>query len=116
VPAWVKVGPLSTFPPGRGRAVRVGGDRVAVFNLDGKLLALQDNCPHMGASLADGKITDGRVTCHWHGWAFDLESGQGSPPAKSWACARVYGVKLEDGEVWVREREPPPTPADDWPW
>jgi len=116
VSAWVNVGPLSAFPAGRGRAVRVGSDRVAVFNLDGRLLALQDNCPHMGASLADGKIAGGRVTCHWHGWVFDLESGRGSPPAKSWACARVYRVRVEDGAVWVRERDRDPHPPDDdWP-
>jgi nitrite reductase/ring-hydroxylating ferredoxin subunit len=55
----------------------------------------------MAASLADGRVADGRVTCFMHGWVFDLESGRGYPPAKSWACARVHEVKLVGDEVWV---------------
>lgn len=100
---FVKVGRVEEFREGRGRAVRVGGRRVAVFNDGGRFLALQDNCPHMGASLADGRIVAGRVACHMHGWVFELASGRGCPPAKSWACARTYEVRVEDGQVLIRE-------------
>lgn len=118
----VKVGELAEFPEGRGRAVRLDGKRVAVFNLGhGRLLAVQDGCPHMGASLADGRLVDGRaVVCHWHGWRFDLASGRGEPPAKRWACARTYEVELRGTEVYLRrppEQVPtdPEADAEDWP-
>jgi len=113
---FVKVGRVSDFPEGCGRMVQVAGKRVAVFNVGGRFLALQDDCPHMGASLADGRIEDGGVVCHMHDWIFDLETGRGRPPAKSWACARVHVVKVEDGAVLVRKPEPDPDPPkDDWP-
>jgi hypothetical protein len=51
-----------------------------------------------------------------HDWIFDLESGRGRPPSKSWACARVYVVRIEGGSVFVRKPEPDPDlPEDDWP-
>lgn len=98
---FVKVGKAEEFREGCGRAVVVEGKRVAVFRSAGSLFALQDRCPHMAASLADGRVEGGRVTCFMHGWVFDLASGNGHPPAKRWACARVYEVKLEGDDVWI---------------
>ena len=86
------------------------------YTVGGRFYGLQDDCPHMAASLADGEIENGAVECHMHGWIFDLESGRGKPPAKSWACARTYEVKVEDGDVFVRKPDPPKPPhEEDWP-
>ena len=113
---FVKVGRDESFREGHGVAVRVGGKRVAIFRLDGRLRAIQDDCPHMGASLADGRLTGNRVVCHWHGWAFDLDSGQGDRRSKEWLCARVYEVRVAEGEVWVRLPDAPPPPEENEPW
>ena len=113
---FVRVGVPSEFPAGRGRRVDVAGQRVAVFHVDGRWYGLQDDCPHMGASLAEGVPENGQVTCHMHDWVFDLATGEGRPPAKSWACARTYEVKVDSGEVLVRKADPRPEPLeDDWP-
>jgi nitrite reductase (NADH) small subunit len=112
---YVKIGRREDYPPGRGHAVSVLGKRVAVFSVDGVLRAIQDDCPHMGASLAEGKPEGGQVECHWHGWVFDLATGQGLPPSKSWACVRVYEVKLEGEDVWVKPPDPSPDPPkEEW--
>jgi hypothetical protein len=68
----------------------------------------------MGASLADGKVIDGCVECHWHHWKFDLETGQGDQ--RSWARAAVWEVKIADDRVWLRSpghASPAPEPAAD---
>ena len=116
--AYVRVGKTEDFREGRGVCVRVAGKRVAVFRLGGRLRAIQDDCPHMGASLADGRLEGNRVVCHWHGWTFDLDNGQGNQRSKAWLCARVYEIKVEEDDVYLRRPdEPPPTPADDGePW
>lgn len=110
---FVNVGPAVEFREGRGRRVRVEGVDVAVFRVDGRLFAIADGCPHMGASLADGVVVRGRVVCHWHGWTFDLRTGQGDE--RPWACAAVYEVRVDDGQLWLK---PPPEPkraTDDEP-
>ncbi|MGD8396427.1 MAG: Rieske (2Fe-2S) protein [Candidatus Eiseniibacteriota bacterium] len=119
---WYRVGRNADFVEGKGRAVNAGGERVAVFRAGGRLHALQDACPHMRASLADGRIEDGRrVICHMHGWTFDLRSGE--PAGGRSNCARVYPVENRGEEVWVRVELPhgkagPREPDDDgWiPW
>ncbi len=115
---YVKVGKVGDFREGRGVAVPVGGRKVAIFKVGGQWRAIQDRCPHMGASLADGRVQDGRVTCHWHGWRFDLESGQGDQRSKQWLCAQVYEVKIEGDEVYVLRPDDPPSrgPQGDEEW
>ena len=111
-----RVGDEADFREGRGVAVRAGAHRVAVFRVSGALHAMQDDCPHMGASLADGKIVEGRaVTCHMHGWTFDLADG--TPRGGRANCARVYRVETRADGVWVTipgTEEKPDPEAEDW--
>ena len=112
---WVHVGLVDDFREGRGRAVVVDGVKVGVFKRHGRLYALKDACPHMGASLTDGKLVGNEVTCFWHGWTFDLATGR--TRQSSWACAGVYGVDVRDDGVWLLPPKPEEMPApeeDDW--
>jgi nitrite reductase (NADH) small subunit/3-phenylpropionate/trans-cinnamate dioxygenase ferredoxin subunit len=117
---YVKVGKLDDFREGRGVAVRLNGGKVAIFKVDGRLRAIQDRCPHMGASLADGRVQRGQVVCHWHDWCFDLQTGQGDRRSKRWLRARVYEVKIEGDEVFVLrpdESASGKSAEEDWvPW
>src|SRR5262245_32489507 len=66
---------VSDLTEGEGKAVEVGGKLVAVFFTDGRYFAIDDVCPHMGASLSGGWVEDGTVTCPWHAWPFRLADG-----------------------------------------
>ena len=113
---WVHVGTVEDFREGRGRPVMVDGVKVGVFKLKGRLYALKDACPHMGASLADGKLVGNEVTCFWHGWTFDLATGK--TRQSPWACAAVYELEVRGDDVWLLPPKPPEkAPADeedDW--
>ena len=55
----------------------VAGDRmIALFNVNGELLALDGVCPHQGGPLGQGSLDGCIVTCPWHGWQFDVRTGQ----------------------------------------
>ena len=73
--------------------------RVAVFNDNGRLRGLEADCKHMKASLAAGEVSNGIITCNWHHWKYDLETGEclGRPGMR----LRVYDVEVVDGEVFV---------------
>ena len=103
------VGPLSEFPEGRARVVLVEKVRVAVFRLETGWYALKDACPHMGSSLAQGRIEGDRVACRWHAWNFDLATGESDSKRK--ACARVYDLRLVDEHVWLKPPPPVGRPA-----
>ena len=73
---FVTVAKVGAIPEGRAIAFPVGDRLVAVFHLgDGEYRAINDLCPHMGASLADGELQDGVVTCPWHAWRFRVSDG-----------------------------------------
>ena len=107
--SYVKVGCVSDFGEGRGRAVKVDGVAVAVFRVGKQLFALKDACPHMGASLADGKPDGLQVECHWHHWKFDLDTGRCHE--REWAAADRYEVRLNGDDVLLKvpEKVEPPT-------
>ena len=108
-------GPIDQFRQGRGTVVKIDHVDVAVFRLEEGWFALKDSCPHMGASLADGELSPGTVTCRWHGWSFNLKDGNSS--SKRRACAKAYDLKIEGDEVWLRPPEDNPVPDDeddDW--
>ncbi len=73
---FVTVAKVGDIPEGEGRAFAVGKRMVAVFLHEGQYRAIDDFCPHQGASLAEGYICDGAVACPWHHWRFSLEDGR----------------------------------------
>lgn len=76
MPEFKTVGKVGDIEPGEGKAFEFGEQMVAVFlETDGTYLAIDDLCPHMGASLASGHFSEGIVTCPWHAWSFDARDG-----------------------------------------
>ncbi len=83
------------------------GDRViAVFNLDGEVVAIDDRCAHKEQPLAGGVVRDGILTCPSHLWRYDLRTGQ-RVDAPGWAVPR-HEVRVIDGEIVVEVPEPTP--------
>ena len=70
------VAKVGDIPEGEGRAYEYNGRMVAVFLIEGNYQAIDDFCPHMGASLAAGPVQDGMVMCPWHAWCFSLNTGE----------------------------------------
>jgi len=66
---------VGDIPDGQGVAFAVGGRMVAVFNQGSEYFAIDDICPHMGASLAGGHVEQGIVACPWHAWRFCIADG-----------------------------------------
>lgn len=104
------------IPAGEGRAWPVNGRMVAVFFIDGEYTAINDTCPHMGASLATGHVEDGGVICPWHAWKFCVRDGTwlDNPTAKLRNDA--YEVRVVGDEIQVLVPDPPSrTPPTDSP-
>lgn len=96
----VTVGRVEDVPPGRGATVELeGGKEVALYNVAGRFYAVENFCPHRGAPLADGNLCGASVECDWHGWRFDLQTGQclGRPGER----IEAYEVRIEDGLIKI---------------
>ena len=97
---------------GQGRSFAVNGTMVGVFLENGRYFAINDFCPHMGASLADGHVEDGAVMCPWHAWRFRLDDGAWMDNSKSGICTATYEIRVENGEIQVQV-PPADEPAND---
>ena len=68
--------PAEKVPASGARAfLKVGEKFLALFNIDSQFYAIDDSCPHQGASLFGGKLEGKAIQCCAHGLKFDLESG-----------------------------------------
>ena len=109
---WIDVGPVAEFRVNRGRRVEVVGTFLAVWRTKTRWFAFDDACPHMGASLADGRVVGDTIQCSWHEWRYHMDTGV--CPVRPWAKVRVHEVRIEAERVRVR-RPPPPdrSPGDE---
>ncbi len=74
-PTYVTVAKVGDIAEGNGKAFPVGKRMVAVYLHQGSYFAIDDFCPHQGASLAEGYLDGCTVACPWHHWRFSLEDG-----------------------------------------
>jgi nitrite reductase (NADH) small subunit len=114
-PAAVAVCEAAALPPGGMCVTTVLGVEIVLYNLGDRIVAYRNFCPHQGAPICFGRVggtnlpsapgeyrfgREGRVLhCPWHGWHFDLETGQAYGHRSR--LARV-DVAVEDGTVVVR--------------
>lgn len=104
----ITVGKAGDIPDGGSTVVEVNGKDVAVFHVGGRYYAIDDMCPHAGASLAGGYLDGEIVTCPWHYWRFRLTDGAWADnPRVKTAC---YPVAVVGDEIvlQVPDRVPPP--------
>jgi nitrite reductase (NADH) small subunit/3-phenylpropionate/trans-cinnamate dioxygenase ferredoxin subunit len=100
---------VNAVAEGQGKTVSVNGKLVALFRDGGALHAIDDTCPHMGASLAGGFVEGGIVTCPWHAWRFRLADGAWADnPRIKIGC---YPVRVEGDAVQIQVPDPPARPA-----
>ncbi|MCC9602961.1 Rieske (2Fe-2S) protein [Stieleria sp. JC731] len=78
--SWIDVASIDEIAPGKAKEVIVGPNVIAIFQVDDRYFALDGLCAHQGGPIAKGEcsLTDqGKpcVTCPWHGWQYELETG-----------------------------------------
>ncbi len=97
---WTKITRIENIPPREGRPVRIGNLEIAIFNLNGRFLTIENACPHKGGPLCDGIVTGTAVVCPLHGRHFDLETGM---PVRASEPSRlaVFRTRVEDGIIFV---------------
>ncbi len=85
---------------GEGLTVSVNQRMLAIFREGSQFFAIDDMCPHAGASLSGGYVEKGIVTCPWHAWRFRLADGAWADnPRIKIGC---YPVRVEGEAVQVQ--------------
>lgn len=90
--------------PGDRTFVSVDGKEITVLNVDGEYYALRNFCPHMEGPVGRGPVESGdcdtpRIACPFHGWTFDVDTGETDLDNKK--RLTTYDVKVVDDEIRV---------------
>jgi len=106
IEGFAEVCDVNSIPEGRACIATVSGERVAVFKYDGKVSAVSNVCQHQNGPLGEGRIIDGCITCPWHGFQYDPETGASPPPFTE--KVPTFDVKLRGEKVYVSSTPNPP--------
>ena len=90
----------------QARAINFLGRELVIFRgEDGRVIALDAYCPHMGAHLAEGKVEGQHIRCLFHFWKYDAQGKcveipcqpftDGVPQIQSWPVEEHYGL------IWI---------------
>jgi len=104
--AFIDACAVADIPENRARVVCLSGERVAIFKYDGKVSAVSNVCQHQNGPLGEGKIVFGCITCPWHGYQYQPDTGASPPPFVE--CVPTFKVRVKNGRVFVH---PKPNPA-----
>ena len=99
---WVDAAAVCDIPSGGHVVVDVDGVEVAVFNIDGEFLAIEDVCTHDGGELACGQIEGDAIVCPRHGARFSLRTGE-VLAAPAYEAVATMAVRVVDDIVQVRD-------------
>ena len=94
-----KVGTMEQLRGSSPLKAKVGKKPILVFLVDGAPVATQARCPHAQGPLHEAEICESLLTCVWHGWSFDLLTGdcEEDPDLK----LERYDVKVDGDDIFV---------------
>ncbi len=91
---------LDELAAGVPRLVEVAGVGVVLARVGDAVYACADTCAHKGGPLSQGRLSGTRLACPWHGWQYDVRTGQCVFPGRG-ASVPSYPVEIADGEIRV---------------
>jgi len=87
------------LPHGRSKTIELpAGRELALYNVNGEFYATENFCPHKGAPLANGILCEYMIECEWHGWQFDVRTGECLTVPER---LKTYEVVVEEGMIVI---------------
>ena len=96
---WVTIATRSELPNGTRRLREIHSHRLALFNLDGQYIAIDNHCSHRHGPVAAGELSGDTITCPWHGLRFNLTSGSCVEPGN--LPLKTYQVREQENDIQV---------------
>ena len=96
---FLRVAKLDEIVEGEGKVIQHAGMDVALFRIGSEVYAVENTCPHQGASLAEGWLEGETVVCPWHAWCFELKTGH--MVMGDYASIETFDVQIRENEIWI---------------
>lgn len=96
---WQVVMSAADLWEGELTAIQLGGKKIALLNVEGKIRAFEDRCPHLGFQLSAGDLDGCTLTCANHRWEFDALTGKGTNPGNCQLTA--FDTRVRQGQIEI---------------
>ena len=96
---WKKIAEKNEISAGKGKAFKIEGKQIAIFNQDG-YHSLDDLCVHQDGSLAPGKLDGDIVECPLHFWHYNIKTGELKDYIKD-VKLQTYPVEVKEDGIYV---------------
>lgn len=96
---WFEITKVDEVPAGTGKEFTVNGRIVALYNIDGQFHAIDGICAHAGGPLGEGVLSGCIVTCPWHGWQYEVDTG--AMCLNDQIRQEQFSVKIDGDQVLV---------------
>ena len=96
----VRAAVLGEVTPGAPHLADAAGTKIVLVRIGDQVHALGDTCAHQGGPLSGGKLSGARLACPWHGWMYDVRTGQCVFPGRG-ASVPSYPVRVDGDAVFV---------------
>ena len=103
--SWIKAFPVETIPPNRARILKIGDEEVAIYHTPKGIVAISNVCRHQNGPLGEGEVINGCITCPWHGFQYQVETGASQSPSHQGVA--TYDVVGRRGWIWVKSQPNP---------
>jgi toluene monooxygenase system ferredoxin subunit len=94
-----KVAKIEDLWSGEMRRLEVNGKCLLLVNVDDRVYAYADICPHQMSRLSEGTLTGKILRCERHHWEFDVCSGSGVNPRN--ACLQRFPIRIDGEDILV---------------
>jgi len=102
---FVPVCAAADIPQGTVKSFELGGELIALYNIDGTFYATEGSCTHAFANLADGMLEGDVIECSMHFGAFHVPSGK-AVQAPCFTDLKTYRTEVKNGQVFVDLNNP----------
>ena len=93
-----RVAALAEVPAGQLKLVELDGTRIVLARVGDRVYACGDTCSHQGGPLSEGRLSGSRLACPWHGWMYDVRTGQCLFPGRG-AGVPSYPVQVDADQI-----------------
>lgn len=97
---WEDAGRVDDVPVGGVTATELDRASVLLTRMGGQVKAYPNACAHLGMPLEMGEVSDGVITCSYHGFQFRLDTGECLTTPE--IALPSFPVRVQDGRVQVQ--------------
>jgi toluene monooxygenase system ferredoxin subunit len=94
-----RIAKITDLWSGEMMGLEVNGERVLLVNVDNRIYAYADICPHQKSRLSEGTLANKILRCGTHHWEFDVCTGSGVNPRNT--CLKLFPIMVDGEDIFL---------------